>query len=248
MTVTADVIIPFHGQTPMLLRCLSALRTGARFEGSIFLVDDASSLEDRERAICAAEAMPQQVRLVSLPRCSGFVHAVNTAWPLCRSAVSVILNNDAVPAANVVHELTGAIERDPGLGAVSPGSDNRADLFQYREAPSDLPALSRAPYLTAMCLAIRRKAVCGLVFDPSFSPGYFEDLDLSCRLRLSGWKLAVLENRRVHHAGRSTFGLHSGLDRILARNYALFAARWSHLPDHAALTRRLGLAARGTRP
>jgi len=245
MTVRADVIIPFHGQSAMLLRCLSALAAGPRIAGTVFLVDDASPVADRYHAERALSGSALPVCWLQLPQRSGFVAAVNAGWRQCRSAVAVMLNSDTVAAANVLSELVAAIERDPTIAAASPASDNRIDLYQFRESFRPAGAgvgLTAAPYLTAMCLALRRSAVFGPVFDASFSPGYFEDLDLSCRLRANGWRLVVLENCRVHHAGRATFGHHPNLHQIVRRNYALFASRWSKLPEHTDLTQLLGLA------
>jgi GT2 family glycosyltransferase len=72
-----------------------------------------------------------------------------------------------------------------------------------------------------------------------FSPGYFEDLDLSCRLRMAGWRLAIVENCRIHHQGRATFQLDPDLPSIISRNYETFAGRWSHLPEHDDLVSKL---------
>jgi GT2 family glycosyltransferase len=241
-TMRADVVIPFHGRSDMVCRCLAALDRSADatlLTGRLLLVDDGSPSADAECVRRAAARFARPVDWIAIDRRSGFVSAVNLAWRRSSAPIAVVLNSDTVPPPNLLPRLTSAIAADPRLGAVGAASDNRCDLYQYRAIPAsahcDSPAVTDVPYLTAMCVAIRRAAVEGPLFDPVFSPGYFEDLDLSCRLRSRGWHLAVHEGCRVHHAGRATFAGEARLDRILARNLAAFEARWSHLPEHDEL-------------
>lgn len=240
----ADVIIPFHNRSDVLIGCLGAL-ANASLEAPILLVDDASDHAEVDRARRAVNDWSLPVEWLTLPRRSGFVQAVNAAWPRCKGPVSVVLNSDTVPAPDLLAKLISCLESDAGTAAASPTSDNPFDLYQYRSATRmDAETAGNnytcVPYLTAMCLAVRREAVIGPLFDPAFSPGYFEDLDLSCRLRMAGWRLAVLESCRIHHEGQATFGLDPHLRSIVSRNYARFAARWSHLPEHSDLVSRLG--------
>lgn len=239
----ADVIIPFHNRSDLLIRCLGSLSC-TRLNAAIVLVDDGSDPAERKLVQRAIEEWALPVEWVVLPRRAGFVQAVNAAWHACNRPISIILNSDTLPPADLISKLVTCLRQNSGLAAVAPTSDNPADLYQYRssEQPKSgirADGLTCVPYLTAMCLAIRRSAVAGPLFDPSFSPGYFEDLDLSCRLRMAGWRLGVVENCRVHHQGRATFQLEPDLPAIIDRNYETFAGRWSHLPEHADLVARL---------
>lgn len=239
-----DVIIPFHGRTDLLAQCLKALSVGTDIQGRVYLVDDASPPEESERAARDAEALPLPIEFVSLRRRSGFVEAVNAGWQRGQQPVSIILNSDTLPPPDLLPKLSGVLERCGAVAAVAPTSDNPRDLYQYRPSEADAAGASRrgvfwkmslAPYLTAMCLAVRRDAVEGSLFDSIYSPGYFEDLDLCCRLRTRGWQLAISEECRVRHIGRATFGAEPDLPVLLNRNYARFSERWSHLSEHREL-------------
>ncbi len=239
----ADIILPFHNGVDMLIPCLGALAT-ARTDANVFLVDDGSKTTERQRAQRAATALPLRVTWITSPQRLKFVKAVNFAWQRCTSPVVVILNSDTVPPAGLLSKLTSALDDHPGLAAVAPTSDNPVDLYQHRlrkPRPHSGPSndITDVPYLTAMCLAIRRSAVGGQIFDPAFSPGYFEDLDLSCRLRSAGWRLSVVEACRIRHLGQGTFGRDPERGKIVSRNYSRFASRWSHMPEHSDLVIRL---------
>jgi GT2 family glycosyltransferase len=154
----------------------------------------------------------------------------------------VLLNNDTVAAPGAIAAMCEAIEQEADLGAVAAASNLPRDLFQYRRAPVNRRHLTPADYLTAVCLAVRRCAVGTTLFDVAYSPGYCEDLDLSCRLRTRGWRLAIAEHALVHHVGGGTFGPPER-SSLFARNYATFTARWGWLPTHVALDdvlRKLG--------
>jgi GT2 family glycosyltransferase len=237
-----DVILPFHNGAGAVARCLAALSSSSR-QTNIILVNDGSTFLESERIRRVAAELLFPVSWVNLQRRGGFVNAVNAAWNSCDSPTAVVLNSDTVPPADLIRQLVDVLERDPQVAAVAPISDNPLDLYQHRRravGPTHhTRMISSVPYLTAMCVALRRSAIGGQVFDPAFSPGYFEDLDLSCRLRTAGWQLRVADNCRIHHRGRGTFASDPNLARILARNFARFSARWSHLPEHEDLVLRL---------
>jgi GT2 family glycosyltransferase len=246
--VKLDVIIPFHGQFNLLLRCLRALSIAPKINGFLYLVDDDSPSQDLKAVRQIIDSLNLPIRWISLNNRSGFVKAINIAWLKCEGAVSVILNSDTIPSPELLPMLSQAIEQNNSVAAVGPTSDNQADLYQFRlkndqyRSISVLPQkvmVSQIPYLTGMCLAVRRYAIEGLLFDPIYSPGYFEDLDLSCRLRTKGWKLAVLENCQIHHMGRGTFETYPTLDSLLLRNFCIFSNRWAHIPEHSDLNLRL---------
>jgi GT2 family glycosyltransferase len=237
-----DVIIPFHGRSDLLLGCLRAMAGNSAIAGSVFLVDDGSLQPPSETVQAAIRDLNLPVRWVRFDRRRGFVEAVNGTWPQCRSPVVLILNNDVFIEADTIAQICAAIDRDPGLGAVAPASNNGTDLFQYRADRVVGPDRDAVPrvistlYLTGMCLAVRAKAVTTpWLFDPIYSPGYFEDMDLSCRIWSTGWRLGVVESSRVDHLGGATFRQDPHRRAYIQRNFAIFAERWGHLPQHGDL-------------
>jgi GT2 family glycosyltransferase len=234
-----DVIIPFHGRVELLTPCLAALARNGPPGGRVYLVDDASPVRPDRRVRSELDALGLPIEWLSLERRRGFVGAVNHAWERCREPAALVLNNDVIVPPDLVRRLGACLETDGRIAAVAPASDNPTDLFQYRSAAGG-SGTTEARYLTAMCMAVRRAAVVAPpLFDPVYAPGYFEDLDLCCRLREAGWRLAIVEECLAHHVGRATFG--DGRDRnlLVQRNYAIFHARWSRLDSHPELDRLL---------
>lgn len=242
--MTVDILIPFHGHMHLLRRCLGPLLASLRQLPadrcpSICLVDDASPATPGYGWLAGiGECTGQKITVLRLPARSGFIGAINHAWSQTAGDCVILLNNDTIPGPNLVMNLVSTLEMDETLAAVGPTTDNPKDLYQYRSRPPNPGAKKLRPtrYLTGACLALRRNAIKeDRLFDSTYSPGYFEDLDLCCRLRARGWRLAILENERLHHTGAATFADHPGITGILQTNYTTFTTRWSHLPGHREL-------------
>jgi GT2 family glycosyltransferase len=229
-----DVIIPFHGRVDLLARCLAALADSDPIGGTVYLVEDGSPQRLGSRTRRAFDALGLPIQWLVLQTRRGFVEAVNHGWERCRESVILVMNNDVVVPPDFMRRVEACLASDGRIAAAAPASDNPVDLFQHRETPR-CGGTTDVPYLTAMCLAIRRAAVESPLFDRIFTPGYFEDLDLCCRLRAAGWKLAVIEDCIVHHDGKATFRDDPQLELLVRRNYGIFHARWGHLASQPGL-------------
>ena len=104
-----------------------------------------------------------------------------------------------------------------------------------------------AGWLSGACLLIRRSAFDAVGgFDDRFFM-YFEDVDLSERLALAGYRVLYVPTASVHHAGGTSTRDHSAamLQAHHRSAYQYLAKRyhqWYYLPVRLAL--RVGLAAR----
>jgi len=131
-----------------------------------------------------------------------------------------LLNNDTEPRPNALHEMVGVAEKDPEVGAVG-------SILLYSRNPSRVQgwgggrvyfwlgicrhqrtptSVSRVDYLTGASVLLRAAALrdVGLLDDGYFM--YWEDVDLSIRLRERGWKIAVASTAHVLHKESASFG------------------------------------------
>jgi GT2 family glycosyltransferase len=99
-----------------------------------------------------------------------------------------------------------------------------------------------APYLSANCLVLDREVFerAGYLYG-EYEHGYFEDLDLTCRIRELGYKLAINEDCFVFHRGQGSYQVKSRewKEKLVWKNYYIFEARWGHLPEHDDLVKRM---------
>lgn len=64
-------------------------------------------------------------------------------------------------------------------------------------------------------------------FDEQFFPGYFDDNDLCLRIRLQGYRLMLVHNSYIYHAGSKSFRQFD-LEPINERNHLSFIHKWNY--------------------
>lgn len=263
-----DIVVPFFNQSLRVRACLRALDASVDEHTNIILVDDASAPEEAQAVRDAVATARRKVKILTHETNQGFCGSVMSGIAASDGKYVILLNSDTLPTPGFANLLVDVMERAPDIAAVGPVSNKTADLYQFRTGFPDVPStppgpfpqvlafakerrvgfsgkVTEAPYLTGMCLALERTAAEAVGwFGKDYLHGYFEDLDICCRLRAAGKRLAIREDCFVYHVGHASY---ASLDRLriipaLMNNYRLFSTRWEHLPEHEDLIRRIQLA------
>ena len=241
-----SIIVPCHGKWHLTERCLDTVvdalgpKLGSEFE--LVIVDDGSPDETPQRL----EEWRDRAQVVSLMPNRGFAGGCNAGARAARGEVLLFLNNDTLARPGVFEALAEEA-LDPEVGAVglrllyADMTIQHGGVAWYRDAggrlhsfhlfrfeAGDLPAAS-APldldFVTGACLAIRRELYFELGgFDERYANG-FEDVDLCCKVRLSGHRVVYRGDLWMIHDE----GLTRGRNNDEAENAALFHQRWGSL-------------------
>jgi GT2 family glycosyltransferase len=202
-------------------RCLEVGYTLGEF--ALIIVDNASgdgSAALLRQEVPAAAVIESEVNL-------GFAGGVNLGVSAAMDrgfAAACLLNNDAEPASGCFDAIAKSLRNTPQCGAVGVtvrrtsdgtvealggGRLNRVIGTQKERFSSTEPL----DFITGTCLTLRLAAVreVGLL-DPAFFM-YWEDIDISMRLRAAGWELCVASDAVVHHVGQGTVGASSPMAR-----------------------------------
>lgn len=144
-----------------------------------------------------------------------------------------VLNPDTYPSPTCLVELLEALAQ-PDVGAV----DGRQIPIEH---PKDHhPATGDTSWASGACLMFRREAfdqVGG--FDDHFFPMYCDDVDISWRLKLEGWRVVHAPRAVVFHDKRITVGDGievSGFERMSGTLARLLLTRRYGRPDLEAET------------
>ncbi len=205
-----------------LFRALASLerQTGAVL--SLVVVDNASRPEERDRI--AREA--PSARVIGFSRNLGFADGANEGIARTRSLFVLLLNNDAVLEPDYVARLAARLELDGRLAAAQglvlsdDGRQIDSAGLAWNARGEAVPVLSgadasqapRDPFevtgVSATATLYRREALeavarGGAVFDGAFF-AYYEDVDLSLRLRRSGWRFVCDPRAVARHEGSRT--------------------------------------------
>ncbi|MFN2385081.1 MAG: glycosyltransferase family 2 protein [Thermoanaerobaculia bacterium] len=205
-----------------LFAAIRSVRAQVEIDLSIIVVDNASAAPERERL--AREA--PEARVIAFSRNLGFAGAANEGIARTRSPFVLLLNNDAVLAADYVCRLAARLALDDRLagaqGLVLTRDGSRVDsagifwsprgealpVLGERETAAVTHSAFEVAGVSATAALFRREALDsvashGEVFDPAFF-AYYEDADLSLRLARKGWRFVCDPAAVARHEGSRT--------------------------------------------
>jgi hypothetical protein len=220
-TVTV-IIVNWNGKS-FIEKCLDGIKQQTFRDFKAIVVDNGSSDESPE----LIEKEYPWVQLIRLPKNFGFCRANNIAIKMCDSAYVALLNNDAIPEKAWLHHLVRTLDKNKEAGFCAskmlyhdrPNVIDRAGdgytiagagLLHGRGKRDDQFHQNKWIFGASGGAAIYRMSMLrdiGL-FDEDFFLIY-EDVDLSFRAQLSGYKCAYVPEAVVYHLATQTIGYDS---------------------------------------
>ena len=222
------VILPVYNSFDDVVLCIEAFYRNTSVDVPLLVVDDAGP--DRrfvEALQVAGESADHVTVVLAQPANKGFVLTVNDGFDSAAGRDVVILNSDVIVGPEWLDRLAAAANSASTIATASALTNNGTILSVpgRNEPTSELPpGLSvdeaarrvaagstllrpRIPTAVGHCSYIKRTAldVVGN-FDPIFSPGYYEEVDLSQRMLGAGFVHIAADDVFVYHRGGASFG------------------------------------------
>jgi GT2 family glycosyltransferase len=217
-----DAIVVNRDGGEALFHALASLESQRGVNLSVVVVDNAS--HPAERAAIAKSA--PAARLIGFSQNLGFAGAANEGIARTRSPFVLLVNNDAVLDPDYAARLAARLELDEPLaaaqGLVLSADGRQIDTagLEWNARGEAVPVLwgadasdaPREPFeisgVSATATLYRREALeavapQGAAFENSFF-AYYEDVDLSLRLRRAGWRFVCVPAARARHEGSRT--------------------------------------------
>jgi GT2 family glycosyltransferase len=215
----ASVIIPNWNGAAHLTDCLDAL-AAQRETGFETIVVDNGSIDDSLRLLTGRDP---PVKVVALPENRGYAGGCNAGLRRAEGEVLVILNNDTQVEPDWLGELLATLDRHPEAGMATPKVrlwDDRSRLHttgDYVRA-NGIPdsrgvwELDEGQYddhlyvfgASGVAPAYRRAMLDEIgLFDADFG-SYCEDVDLSWRAQLAGYRCVYAPRALLYHKVSAT--------------------------------------------
>lgn len=218
------VIIVTYNSAATLAACLASVLAARQADDELIVVDNAS--RDATPAMLsrfAASVPPEYIKVILNPNNLGFSAAVNQGIAASRAAYIALLNPDTVVPAAWLTRLIAHMQT-PTVAAVGPVSNFAAgrqsvachwpgtlpETMGPFEAAERLYAANagrseETPLLIGFCMVVRRTLLEQLGgLDERLFLGN-DDLELSWRLRLHGYRLLIACDCFVYHEGQHSF-------------------------------------------
>jgi GT2 family glycosyltransferase len=258
-----SIVVNYRGLEDTI-GCLRSLLASECPRHEIVAVDNGS---EPEEASAIRSAVGPLVHVVRSDRNLGYGGGANLGlrWAVAAGAeYAWVLNNDTSVSVDTLAKLTAAMDREPSYGAISPeiagptGPDaprgvwfaggtaslGRGITGHRHDWLPDGQMIVPTGYVTGCAMLLRCEALAavGLFWERLFL--YWEDVDLSLRLRSAGWLLGVLPGTRIYHRGHS--GVVSKIAQYQYHQNAILVAR-RHKGRAVALAALVSLSWRVTR-
>lgn len=237
-----SVIIPAYNHLALTLACLQSLSENPQLTPfEVIVVDDKSS--DETAAVlsgCAA------LHYLSNNANSGFIRTCNKGAAHAKGKYLFFLNNDTEVQQHWLDPLVAVLDQQADAGIAGSklvypsGHLQEAGTSLRADGSVDMIGLNGNPYEEKYC-RVREVDHCSgaaiLIradlfrqvggFDECYAPAYFEDCDLSLKIRQAGFRVLFQpESVVVHHLSVTTENLPGGKLAQIERNKYLYLKRW----------------------
>jgi GT2 family glycosyltransferase len=236
VSTSVSIVVPVHNRAALTGRCLDAVLAELPAGCEVVVVDDASTDSTPELLAGYGDA----IRVVEMPRNTGYAGACNEGARAARGDLLVFLNNDTEPEAGWLDALLRHAEANPRAAAIGAkllyptGAVQHAGVVigqdgyphnLYAGFPAEHPAVERSRRLQAVtgaCMLVRRNAFDAAAgFDAGFHNS-LEDVDLCLRIGEDGGEVHYCHEAVVTHMESASRGRQDRFEQSVG----LYRERW----------------------
>jgi GT2 family glycosyltransferase len=237
-----------------LRACINSLLAQTRRPDVLCVVDNGStdqSLDIIRAYVFAFEGYGMQYLILANEDNDGFTVAANQAMRALTTSPNpcdlvVLLNQDVALDVSCLMAIEEQFRAHDDVGVVGckifyPDRQTIQHAGGFLERPRllgrhrgigdvdrpDYQVAYEPEYVTGAAIGLRTQALRQVgMFDPIFSPGYYEEVDLCLRMRMHGWRIRFTPDATLIHHESSSFRLLADYHTISHCSRLILAAFW----------------------
>ncbi len=207
------IIVNYNGKRH-LEKCLESLMKVDYEKYEVILVDNNSNDDSVE----FVKNVYPSVIIIKLEKNYGFAEPNNIGAKIAKGDFLLFLNNDTKVNPNFIQEMVGVINQDPKIaicqslllkpnGEVESSGDFIDTIGRAYMSKEKVTEVKEILGARGACMMVRKNIFWELEgFDKNFFAS-FEDIDLSWRAWIWGYKIVLVPNSIVYHTGGQTVQL-----------------------------------------
>jgi ADP-heptose:LPS heptosyltransferase len=222
MSPLLTVSIVVHNNSLLTKNCIESVLKHTDVPYHLVVTDNDSS--DETHGMLLQYAAEEKLELRTNPKNLGFSVPHNKVFESCETEYFCVLNNDLEVVKGWAQKMIEQFS-DPKVAEVG----IKGTCIALDEEGNGVPG-KEPEYVEGSCALVKTsmiKALAGGLFDPAYRFAYYEDSDLSLRIRDAGFKIAVVD-LPIIHVGAATARIVKNVDLegYKLRNKHIFMARW----------------------
>lgn len=241
-----SIIILTYNKLEYTIQCIESIRRFTKAGSYELIVVDNNSTDGTKEWLLSQKDIHPILNNSNL----GFPKGCNQGIEVASGEAILLLNNDTIVTKNWLNNLLECLNSEESIGAVGCVTNNcsyaqsipvsyknidEMHVFASSFNQSDASKWEERLKLVGFCYLVKRSVIDEVgILDERFTPGNYEDDDLSVRIRKAGYKLLLCKDTFIHHFGSVSFGSNSNYFRqVLAINAKKFEEKWGFNPNYS---------------
>ncbi|MGL5152259.1 MAG: glycosyltransferase [Clostridium sp.] len=239
MSKKISIVILTFNNLNYTISCVESIRSYTTDVDYELIIVDNNSTDDTRAWLKTQE----DIKYILNDENYGFPKGVNIGINATDGTTDILLlNNDTVLTPGWLKKLQDTLYSSDDIGAVGPVSNSVANQQDIKASYTTIDemldfakdreekfkgVLEEKHLLIGYCFLVKREVLnkVGLL-DELYSPGNYEDCDISLRIIDEGYRLVLCHDTFIHHAGSATFRAFPEVYSYFGANRLKFEKKW----------------------
>ena len=239
MDPICDVVVLTYNRVDVTRKFVESFLKQTTISTRLIIIDNASSDETPEYLRTLEDTELCKFDIILNQENKGFVAGMNQGIDLVSAPFVCLANNDLIFSHKWLSMMIDLLKKDPSIGMLNPNSNNLGhhlpEGVEVHEVAQTLKeykdSFVEMPYCIGFCMVLKTevlKQVGG--FSQEFYPMFFEDTDLSMKVKSQGYLIGMAKGAYVWHMEHASMqGMGDEKEEIFQKSKKTLIEKWGKM-------------------